>query len=60
MLDDERPVYDDRLYFTRRRAGFRPDPTPKVNHIDLIVCACAVVIIVAVFFYARLSMPVIQ
>ena len=57
MDQDDRPVYSDVGMFTRGRAGYRPDPTPVVDRTDLIVCACAVAVIVALFVYVRFLLP---
>lgn len=32
MNQDDRPVYDDRLYFTRGRSGWRPEVRTKEKH----------------------------
>ena len=48
MDQDDRPVYDDRLYFTRGRSGYRPEP-PSVNRTDVLLSLLALVIIGCVF-----------
>jgi len=58
-VNDDELIYDDTRYFRRGRAGFRPDPTPKVNRIDLIVCACAIAVVIGVFIWAHFALPTI-
>ena len=52
MDQDERPIYSDVGMFTRGRAGYRPDPTPKANLTDVLVSVLALAILAATFYVA--------